>query len=138
MKPFSARLSLWQPYFTHCFAFKFFHKWFDGKSGVVSMKAKSTLRRIFSQYALDSPRPSSSNKDNTHASSSNPSHLQPKMFHDDSDDEDVPSDTIDNSLDNYLLMSDKMRAKNYNLVDPKAALEWWSGSYCSIKCLASS
>jgi Fe-S cluster biosynthesis and repair protein YggX len=51
------------------------------------------------------------------------------MFHDDSEDDEEEPDAIDNSLDNYLLMSDKMRQRDYDLANPKAALEWWSVSY---------
>lgn len=112
------------------FRLKFFHKWFDGKTGAIPMKAEATLRRLHCEYDLAFPRPSSHNKEteNPASSSSNPSHKTPRMFHDDSEEEEEEPDSIDNSMDNYLLMSDKMRQRDYNLADPKAALEWWSVS----------
>lgn len=109
------------------FRLKFFIKWFGGKYAVIPMKAESTLRQLFSEYNLASPcQRSGPSQDDLRSSGSTQSATQPRIFHDDSDDqEDEPADAIDNSLENYLRMSDKMRQKDYELADPKAGLSWW-------------
>jgi hypothetical protein len=111
------------------FRLKFFHKWFGGKFGAIPMKAESTLRRLYSDYATASPRrQSGSSNEELHAKTSA---QHTKSFHVDSDEdnEDDAADSIDTSLEDYLRMADKMRQKDYNLGDPKASLMWWSVSY---------
>lgn len=109
------------------FRMKFFVKWFGGKTAAIPMKAEATLRQLYSDYESASSRHQScTQSQTTSASSSNPSAERPKMFHDDSDSDEDQDEIIDNSLENYLRMSDKMRSTDYNLEDPRSGLEWWS------------
>lgn len=119
------------------FQLGFFTKWFEG---TIAMKAESVSRRLFSECKLTFPcqHPGPAKEDYHASSGSTQSDNQPKIFHDNSDNkEDEPADSIDNSLENYIQMSDKMRQKDYVLTDPKAGPLWWSvtNSLCFCKCI---
>lgn len=113
------------------FRLKFFTKWFNGKTGAIPIKAEGILRRVYLEYESANPSRGTGNSNEVSAGtgSNTSSQQQSKIFHEDTDDEEEPAVSIDNSLDNYLRMADRMRQKDYNLADPKAGLEWWSVSY---------